>query len=309
MAEETNATAATGGEGTAATTTTTEAKGTEGSGATRNERGQFTGKDKAAEGTVDTSWRDGIEDDYRKVAERFSSPHEAVRSYAALEKRASNALFKPGKDASDEDKAKFQAALRAELGVPAELKDYKVDLPKTFDENDGKRVAELVALAHGKNVPPAFMTELLSWYEQNRQADTQRMLADLNERRGESQVKLKREWGPNYDAEVAVAVKAQEDVAGDTGAGNLLRMTGKELAAALGDTALGDHPDMIKAWNRVGRMSGESRVVTTTQYGKDIRTRIDEMRQDPRFKRGDRAYVAQVDDLYRKLYGDGAAAA
>src|SRR5690606_22717197 len=74
-------------------------------------------------------WRATIsEPGLRRVAEKFTSPAEVVKSYAALQSRLGRSVVKPGPDAAPEE----VAAYRRQLGVPERPEQYEVRLPETL---------------------------------------------------------------------------------------------------------------------------------------------------------------------------------
>src|SRR3546814_10894878 len=77
--------------------------------------------------TVVADWRTEIsEPGLRRVAEKFTSPAEVVKSYAALQSRLGRSVVKPGPDAAPEE----IAAYRRQLGVPESAAGYEVRLPE-----------------------------------------------------------------------------------------------------------------------------------------------------------------------------------
>src|SRR3546814_19750509 len=77
--------------------------------------------------TVVADWRTEIsEPGLRRVAEKFTSPAEVVKSYAALQSRLGRSVVKPGPDAAPEE----LAAYRRQLGVPESAAGYEVRLPE-----------------------------------------------------------------------------------------------------------------------------------------------------------------------------------
>ena len=75
--------------------------------------------------TAAADWRAAIgEPGLRRVAEKFASPAEVVKSYAALQSRLGRSVVKPGPDAGPEE----LAAYRRQLGVPDSAEGYDVTL-------------------------------------------------------------------------------------------------------------------------------------------------------------------------------------
>lgn len=270
------------------------------------------GKFAKKEPTVDTAdWRAGLDDDLRKTAEKFASPADALKSYREAEKRLSRALVRPGKDATDDDKAAWQAALRREMGIPEKVEDYRVDLaPELLADDAAKeRVAAFLAEMHKEGAAPGAAARAINMALEWAKADEARMAQEVAEQLAEAEVALRREYGRDYDANMAIATAARAKF-GDPQLDEVLKLSGNELAAALGNRRLGDVPALIKMMVRVGRDTGESRTVfQQTAEGHNLREQIDQLRASDAFKKGDKATNDRVNELYRQLYGDGAAAA
>ncbi len=69
------------------------------------------------------SWRESIKDEeIRKHTERFTDVEALAKGHKDLRAKLSSAIVKPGKDASDEDRA----AYRKSMGVPETADEYKI---------------------------------------------------------------------------------------------------------------------------------------------------------------------------------------
>ena len=69
-------------------------------------------------------WRAGLGDDLRRVAAKFETPAEVVRSYSALEKRLGRSVVLPDKDSTPDEIDSFYQR----LGRPKFPDDYDVCL-------------------------------------------------------------------------------------------------------------------------------------------------------------------------------------
>lgn len=75
---------------------------------------------------TDGAWTDGLPDDLKEVAEKFSSKDDAVRAIVAFRKRDSQIRL-PGKDATDDERTAYAKA----IGVPKSVDGYEFpDIPK-----------------------------------------------------------------------------------------------------------------------------------------------------------------------------------
>jgi hypothetical protein len=72
------------------------------------------------------TWRDSVAPEHRKVADKFLSPADVVRSYAELERKLGSAITPPPPDAPPEERERFFER----LGRPKRVEDYAVAVPR-----------------------------------------------------------------------------------------------------------------------------------------------------------------------------------
>lgn len=272
MAEEaTTVTGEAGGEQTAATTQQ-EAAAVEQKGAQRGPDGKFAGKSNGAATEEAPDWRATLPEDAKGWASRYASLDDAMKAAVDGHKKLSSALIRPGKDASPEEKERYTAALKREIGVPEKYDEYKVEVPETWDDAEKALVEEFRKEAFASGTPPAaFQRLVMQW---SAMLDRQRQMLADDVANGE--VELRKKFGKDYDANRALAMSAADRFGEGTELPDLMKMTGKDLAAALGDRALGNHPALVQVFARVGRATGESVPVpamTGSEAG-DVRARI-----------------------------------
>lgn len=264
---------------------------------------------KKAEAPIEQAdWRAGLPDDLRKAADKFNSPVEALKAYKQAEARISRSIVKPGKDATDEEKTAWQASLRREMGIPESLDDYKVDIPKALaeDEQTMEGIRSLLGEFHKLGVPPAAASYAIGVYEQLKAEEQRAMTEEAKEAFRDSQMELQREWGRDYDANVAIAGKAIANFADDAFV-ELQKMTGKELAEVVGNKRLGDLAPITRMMAKVGRATGESQ--TVYQQTGEAAGLIEEAERITREKDYwlDPAKQKRVSDIYGNVYGRGQA--
>ena len=267
------------------------------------------GDDKPALEVAD--WREGLPDDLRKTADKFNSREEALKAYKQAEARISRSIVRPGKDATEEERTAFQTALRREMGIPESLDDYKVDIPTAFaeDEQAMEGIRALLGEFHKLGVPASAAGYAIGIHEKLMQAQAAAMVEEARQAMADAEVELRREWGADHDANEAIASGALARYADDAFIA-LQKMTGKELAAALGNKRLGDLAPLKRLFARVGRDTGESRTIfQQTQGGRDLADEIKRLRATDEYKRGDKTMQNRVSELYQRLYGNEPAAA
>lgn len=301
MADEAEINTETGVE----TQATTEAEAPPAKGAERAADGKFAKKE-----IEQADWREGLPDDLRKTADKFNSREEALKAYQNAEARISRSIVKPGKNATDEEKAAWQAALRRETGVPESLDDYKVDIPTAFaeDEQTMEGIKALLGEFHKLGVPPAAASYAIGVHEKLMEAQAGALVEEARQAMANSEVELRREWGKDYEANDAIATAALARY-GDDDFVALQKMTGKELAEALGNRRLGDLAPLKRLFARVGRDTGESRTIfRQTSEGQDMRQQALDLKRTEAYtntRHPDHARVrGQVQELLQRYTGE-----
>lgn len=161
-----------------------------------------------------------------------------VKSFVHAQKQiGADKVVIPGKHATEDDwKAFYQ-----KLGVPADAKEYNMDLGDKHGFQDSFLNA-FKENAHKLGILPKQATELLKWYKgfegQNLQAKTQ---AEQTAK-AEGFNALKQEWGAAFPEK-----------------GRMARLAVKELMNAdqrkwLDESGMGDNPQMIRFLEKIGSM-------------------------------------------------------
>lgn len=188
----------------------------------------------------------GLPDAWEK---KFTDPVAALRSGATLERQwgAQNKVVIPGEGATKEDVANFRRA----IGVPDAPEGYGLKKPEKVGDLvvpeavwDETRAGEFTKLAHELGLTAKQVQALsdfeLRWVIGGMQAtETQAQAAQEA-----SVAALKKEWGGNYDGNLALARRAAEAYGG------------KEL---IEHPALGNDPVLIKALAKIGATITEKR--------------------------------------------------
>ncbi|MGF1593963.1 MAG: hypothetical protein ACFCUW_11820, partial [Kiloniellaceae bacterium] len=256
----------------------------------------------AGEGTTD--WRAAIsEPGLRRVAEKFTSPAEVVKSYAALQGRLGRSVVKPGPDAGPEE----IAAYRRQLGVPARPEDYALKLPDDLPEalRDDPAAATLrqdfVTAMHGAGATPEVVQQALDWYHGNVAESLAQQQKAAGESRAEAEAALRREWGGDHERNLAFAQRAVRSFGDDSFVDFL---ESREVEGV----KLGDHPAFLRAFAAIGRAMAEDSPLAGegAAGGSGPQARIDALhalqQSDPQ-KYASRAVQAELQSLYTRLYG------
>jgi hypothetical protein len=184
-----------------------------------------------------------------KMWENVPDTETLLKNYAHAQKRMGNAVNIPGEDASAEDKAEFFA----KLGRPESAADYEVEFP-TLPEGtvwDEQAQNGFMQAAHEAGLNEAQVKGILGWYGEY-QKDVG--LAG-DEAIGKVTEELTKEWGANFEGNVALAQKA------------VAKLGGVEFQAVLDETGLGNHPDLIRAMARAGRLMQEHNIISGEVQG------------------------------------------
>lgn len=266
--------------------------------------------EKPAEATPEAPpppWYGDVDDDLKKVASRFTSPADALRSIADFRKRESQVRV-PGKDATDEDRAKYLKAIGVPdkpdgYEFPALTKEELTDQVKESREGWAKTFHEHgVSKDQASALVKAFMTEQDALLQSAIEADKQHVQ--------QAEDALRKEWqGKNYDVNGTLAKRAFETVASRAG----LSVDELNQIRTSADRLIMDDPRMARMWAIVGKEMQEGTlggaVGEDEREGiegeiQDLQKKIDEARGRGDTATRDRLYQQQL-AAYAKLVGSG----
>jgi hypothetical protein len=244
--------------------------------------------------TANADWRADLPDDLRRSAEKFASPADVVRSYAALERRLGRSVTIPGEDALPEEIDAFYAR----LGRPPTPDGYGIIAPA--DDGPAKtRLTRFLAAVHAAGAPRATVQAAVDWYRQASaevEAETARRRAAA---RAEADMALRRDWGTDYDRRLGLARRA------------LHHFGGADLAATLDRSGLGNDPSWVRAFARIGEALAEDSLISGDPAGgaAGAQSRIDAIMAThfgkPSYSSA--AVQSELRALYQTLYGGGPA--
>lgn len=254
--------------------------------------------------TNTADWRAAIgEPGLRRVAEKFTSPAEVVKSYAALQSRLGRSVVKPGPDAAPEE----VAAYRRQLGVPERPEQYEVRLPETLpaalrDDPAGAALQQgFLKAMHEAGASNAVVQKALDWYYGTAGESLAQQEKGAAERRAEAEASLRREWGGDHARNLAFAQRAVRSF-GDEAFVDFLESQEAE------GVKLGDHPAFLRAFAAIGRAMGEDQPLTGEgeRGGGSVQARIDALhalQQSDPGRYASRAVQSELQSLYGRLYG------
>lgn len=204
-------------------------------------------------------WRASLPDVHKnnEAFKQFKEPKEAWDKLDVLLKTEGKAVTIPDEKATDDEKAKFFA----KLGRPENPDGYELTKPADLPESvpyDPVVETEYKKFAHSINLTKDQAAKLHTWYY-----GLAKNGAELMEKaQVESIDALKAKWGAKYDGNTKIAYLAFEKFAGD--AKNLLS------EATVGNTRLGDHPQFIETFYKLGLETMDDTTVQKGLAGGDI---------------------------------------
>lgn len=209
-------------------------------------------------GNFKPGWDQGLPDDLKPSAAslaKYPNPLELLRGTANAQKLIGQkaTLTPPAPDAAPEVVAKYNESIRAALGVPAKVEDYKITPPAGLPEGVKVNEAELkdfTALAHSLNIPPAAAAKLMEFDVKRMAALQQNGQAMLDEFVKGQEAELKKDWGNDFEANLGKAAKAAQ-------------MFGFDL----NDGELGNNAKFVKAMFTASNLIAPDRLVGSDKTG------------------------------------------
>lgn len=196
--------------------------------------------------SVAPTWLESLPEPLRaeKSLATFKDVGALAQSYVETKKlvgsKTEGLVRVPGADSKPEDVAAFRKA----MGVPDTPDGYQINRPELALNGNWNPELEkqFLALAHQQHLPPATVQSLLTFYGQMEA----RKVAEGQRQAQEVMTTLRREMGPNYEANLGRANRA------------VSQFGGEELVTYLAETGLGRHPAMIKTFVNIANAMVES---------------------------------------------------
>jgi len=262
---------------------------------------QDTATPAAAASADGADWRDAISDTkVRAFAERMTGPAEAVKMAFDLRRKLSRAVVPPGADADEKEVRAFHR----KLGVPDSVEGYAYARPEMPDhlhpgEDGTARETAFLARALELGITKDQAHGILDWHYRTAADEHGRLAKRLGDGQAQSEAELRREWGADYEANLAAAHRAAAEFGGQ----DMLDFLDN---IAVDGVRLADHPRLVRAFAEAGRRLGEDSVflpggdggATLEDRVKDLRNRKQEA-----LSRGDRDAAQRLDAEERGLWG------
>jgi predicted transcriptional regulator len=265
-----------------------------------NEAGEFVVDDEGNRNVIENldfgAWdhvKEMIPEEHRedKVWETIPDTATLLKNYAHSQKTISKTIRVPGENATTEE----WGEIFGKLGRPDTTEGYAGSWPEELIEGvpfDPELQSAVTAAAHKAGVLPQQLEEVVKAY-----AGHHRGVALANEHElGQVQADLKEKWGPNFEMNSSLAYRAVSKIGGD------------DLHKVLDDTGLGNHPVMIDAFLRVGRLLAEDNIIPSTVEGaatnQQALDKIAEIQNDTKhpYHTGDKAAAEEMRKLFLIAY-------
>lgn len=182
-----------------------------------------------AAGTGSQDWRSTLPPELQEDAsiKKYSDVSSLARAYVSAQKLiGADKINVPGKHATPED----WKNVYTKLGLPADAKDYKIELDKE-SKVSADFLQAFTPAAHEMNLLPHQAKGVLNWLEKFNTEGYSKAKQQMEQRVASELDGLKKEWGAAYDQKFSYAAKVAQDAGPDflkyldeTGAGNDVRM-------------------------------------------------------------------------------------
>ncbi len=247
-------------------------------------------------------WRAAIaEPKLRAFAERMAGPADAVKMAFDLRRKLSRAVTPPGKDA-DADEIQ---AFRRRLGVPDNVEGYAYERPAlpeylVPDEAVAAREAAFLEQALALGLTREQARGILDWHYETTVDQHEILARRLGDGRAQSEAALRREWGGDYEANLAAAHRAAAEFGGDGMIEFLANVT-------VDGVRLADHPRLVRAFAEAGKRLAEDSIALagSDAGGATLEERVKDLRaaKQDALSRGDRDAAQRLDAEERGLWG------
>ena len=253
-------------------------------------------------------WRASIsETKLRAFADRMASPADAVKMAYDLRRKLSRAVVPPGKGAGAAEVRDFHRR----LGVPEDVEGYayaRPELPEhlQLDEAGVARETAFLEQALELGLTRKQAQGILDWHYEGTVDLHESLARRLSDGRAQSEAALRREWGPDYEANLAAAHRAAVAFGGE----GMIEFLGN---VTVDGVRLADHPRLVRAFAEAGRRLGEDSVALagSDAGGATLEDRVKDLRaaKQDALTRGDRDAAQRLDaeerGLWERIAGTG----
>lgn len=192
----------------------------------------------ATEATTELTAPEWVSDDHREFVDNkgWKTTDDVVKSYRNLESQiGTDKLSLP---AEGSDLAEWDGWSR--LGTPETADGYELNVPQGYENYSEDLSAWFRQEAHAAKIPAAMAQRMHDSFVERMMGQENDMVLDQQRTFEEWNGELKKEYGNAYDEKVGLARRA-------------VRAFGsEELTGLLDESGLGNHPEMIRAFAKIG---------------------------------------------------------
>lgn len=199
-----------------------------------------------AGGAVSEDWRSSLPDDVKALpqAQKYKTAAELVKAHAHLEKHLSEKLIPPQRGTPLADMKEYFTR----LGLPAEAKDYKVEVDAKSLNMSEEFLKSFTEQAYGMNLLPEQAKGVAEYLGRINTAAMNQQRDAYQAQVTEGMNKLKTEWGDGYGANVIKAKAALGEFFDDAG---------KKF---IQESGLSKNPLFLKALAKAGGLLSEDTI-------------------------------------------------
>lgn len=238
-----------------------------------------------------TGWADA---QYEEVisAKGWSGADDVLKSYVNLEKAVG--ADKVALPAADSNILEWEGW--SSLGVPKDAADYALAAPEGMAAYDQTLSDDMRSIFHDAKLTPAQAQFVHDKYVERFATEADMAMADENVQIQSWDRELKQEYGSAYEERIAAGRNAVREFGGE------------ELATIMDETGLGNHPDVVRAFVRVGMQlgtSGQFKEGDQTGFGMtpaDAQEQIAAIRANPALMDPTHAEHKVLNDKLTRLY-------
>lgn len=230
-------------------------------------------------------------------AKGYKTPGDVVQAYAHAQRAIGADKIPLPKDGVWDEVA------RSKLGVPREPGGYKLQRPElpqgvAYDEAFEKAA---LPIAHKLGLTPSQVQGLLDFYAAHQSQSFQTAVRGRLDDETQAVGLLQQEWGGAYDAKVAQAARAARYFGGEP------------LIQFLNQSGMGNNPELVRAFAKVGSMMTEDTLKIGRSHGFSItpdeaRREANKLMASPAYTSRDHpehdSVVEQVQQLFERAYSE-----
>lgn len=246
------------------------------------------------------SWvTDFVPETYRDAGfvTKYQNRDDFFKGVEGLSKLAGQkGLVALGEDATDEQRAAFNAQLRELTGVPGSVDEYRAALQMP-DIEEGALLPQFIELAHKEGIAPGALQSVINGLNDLVAADSKAAATARTEAAKKEMTALEKEWGDEFDFKKNVAERMASEFSDET----------LKLLEAANWT---NKASLVRDLYRFGvdyLSEGKLVDISRSPGGQLSKEDLKRMMQDPRYRDEDKrddAFVKKIRDGFKALHNE-----